>query len=319
MLLALFGVGPSLLLPWLTVVVVQDNAEGIFELLFVQGLRVPAHVAGTLLYSFAAMTLTHAVVFSVSVIFATPAVIKLPAARWALLLLALTVQVRVCVRACTLRLFLICSQPWTSSHDVLVRRGCRCRGQQRGELIALSRYRCIFSICSHIFLILNDPTHGHHQAAWTACVTILCSASFKSTWTAAGVVGLGMMTGVGVGLALVMLQGIISGQPDDDLNDQSGFFYEPYPTALSLAPYFGFFRALFLIGNGNQDGDVIVALALTVVQAIVFLAAGTIVYVPPLHSPPVLSPPPHFATATATWAPPPPPTWTQPAFWLLSF
>ena len=95
MLLCMFGIGPSLLLPWLTVVVVQDNAEGIFELLFVQGLTVPAHITGTYLYSFAALTLVHAVIFIVCVVTVTPAVIKLPAARWALLLLALTVQVSV--------------------------------------------------------------------------------------------------------------------------------------------------------------------------------------------------------------------------------
>ena len=91
-----------------------------------------------------------------------------------------------------------------------------------------------------------------------------------------------MMTGVGVALALVMLQGIIATEADDDFDNPyrgTGFFYEPYPPVLSLAPYFGFYRALYVIGSGNDYGAVMVALALTMVQAIVFLTAGTVVYV----------------------------------------
>ena len=48
-----------------------------------------------------------------------------------------------------------------------------------------------------------------------------------------------MMSGVGIALSLVMLQGIIYDQiqsGDDDFNrDNSGFFYEPYVASLSLS------------------------------------------------------------------------------------
>lgn len=47
-----------------------------------------------------------------------------------------------------------------------------------------------------------------------------------------------MMSGVGVALSLVMLQGIVYDQMqngDDDFNrDDSGFFYEPCVVSLSL-------------------------------------------------------------------------------------
>eukprot|EP00035_Acanthoeca_spectabilis_P039938 m.66067 g.66067 ORF g.66067 m.66067 type:complete len:1472 (+) comp9798_c0_seq2:173-4588(+) len=208
-----FGIGASLMLPWLVVVAVQDNADGIFELMFVQGLRVKAHVIGTFIYAFGAMSLAHAAIFLLCFVSGSPALWKLDdPARWCVLILALTCQ-----------------------------------------------------------------------SFWTACVTILGASCFKATGTAAGVVGLATMCLVGTALGLVMLQGIIYAQTqkyDDDLYQQPHFFSNPYPTALSLAPYFGFFRALWMIGDKSNKrfGDMIIALALTLVQGLVYASIGVAIY-----------------------------------------
>ena len=50
LMLVAFGLAPSFMLPWLVVVTVQDNAEGLFELMVLQGLRLRSHVVGTFGY-----------------------------------------------------------------------------------------------------------------------------------------------------------------------------------------------------------------------------------------------------------------------------
>lgn len=178
--------------------------------MFVQGLRVRAHIVGTFLYAFGAMCLGNGAVFVTCLVTATPAVVRLDSAtRWVLLILALTCQ-----------------------------------------------------------------------SFWTACVTVLGAASFKTTGMAAGVVGLTTLMLVGTAIGLVTVQALLSAsQSDDDLSvQQPPFFANPYPAALSLAPYFGFCRALWVIGDKGSNSEVLVALALTVVQGILYALVGAIIY-----------------------------------------
>ena len=211
------GLAPSLMLPWLVVVAVQDTANGTLELMVLQGLRIPAHVAGTFAYTFSISFATNTAVFVASAVSAAPFITDQSAAGIMLILLTLT--------------------------------------------------------CA---------------AVWTGAVAVLLISLFKTTGMAAGMSGVLTLLLTGTALAIVTLNGLMTShanQPnpfnvsytDDD------FFEGPYPVELSLAPYFGQFKALFLLGmdgghNASSNGSVVAALALTLVQAAVFLAVGTYVY-----------------------------------------
>ena len=91
MLMAGFGIAPSLILPWLVVVAVQDNAGGLLELMVLQGLRIRNHVIGTFAYIFAITFAANLSILIVLAITAAPIIIDQSAGSFFLLLFALVV------------------------------------------------------------------------------------------------------------------------------------------------------------------------------------------------------------------------------------
>ena len=224
-----FGIAPSLILPWLVVVAVQDNAGGLLELMVLQGLRIRNHVIGLFGYTFFITFVANLSILAVFAITGAPMIIHQSAGGFFLLLFAMAVA-----------------------------------------------------------------------SIWTAAVAVLLTSVFRSTGMAAGVTGFFTIMLMTAALTLVMIKTLISSSRcdinndnDNDngqtYNDDDGFFSprRKYPVALNLAPYFGYFRALVLIGNtGNTgcddrsttDGKAAAGLGLTLVQAVVFFALGLFIY-----------------------------------------
>lgn len=80
LLLVGFGIAPSLMLPYLVATVVQDNSDGIIELMVLQGLKINNHVIGTFVYAFIISFTSTMLVYLICLIGAAPMIINQTAA-----------------------------------------------------------------------------------------------------------------------------------------------------------------------------------------------------------------------------------------------
>lgn len=96
------------------------------------------------------------------------------------------------------------------------------------------------------------------NAVWTGSVAMLLTSVFRSSGMAAGVTGLCTLLLVTTAMMIVLTVPQQEMDVDDTFQNDfdNDFFNEPYPKQLSLAPYFGYFVTLSLVGNPiNSDGS----------------------------------------------------------------